>query len=333
VALERSWGYWTKGKLDVLRRYLAAFTTASKRVDERIYLDLFAGQSSNIERFTLEPIDGSARIALATDDPPFTRLRFFEMAPRAARLREQIRTDYPGRDAFVLEGDCNNNVGTALAGLAQWNWAPTFAFIDPNGPHFRWTTIEALAAFKKPGLSKVELWILFPAGLAARMLPVDGGVRDTDAALLTAMFGTDAWMDIYRGRLDGLLGAREAREQYVNLMRWRLEKDLGYQFTAELDVVNEQGVSLYHMIFATDHEAGERIMTDLYRKAADEFPEMRRQARERRRQRQEQAQGIFRLPGLEEHLDAVVRRGENFYEHAPPAEPWRYGDAPPAPAR
>lgn len=319
----RAWGYWTSGKLDILRRYLNAFTTASKRVPERIYLDLFAGEPGNVDRFTGEPIEGSAQIALTTDDPPFTRLRFFEMAPRAERLQQQINSRYPARDARVVEGDCNVNIAGALRGLQEWNWAPTFAFIDPNGPHFRWDTIETLSQFKERGLSKVELWVLFPAGLSARMLPVDGGVRDQDAALLTDMYGTDDWRQIYEGRLRGLLSARVAREQYVNLMRWRLETQLNYGFTDELDVVNERGVSMYHMIFATDKDAGQRIMSDLYRRAAVDFPQMRRQVRERRRRRREEGAGIFRLPGLEENLDADVKRGENFYEHTPPTEPWR----------
>lgn len=232
--MPRSWGYWTRGKLDVLRRHLDAFTTASKGVSERIYLDLFAGEPSNTERFTGEPIEGSARIALATDDPPFTRLRFFELSPRAGRLQAQIDAEFLGRDARVIPGDCNDTIHDALRELRPLNWAPTFAFIDPNGPNFRWSTLEALAAFKRPGYSKVELWILFPAGLATRMLPVDGGVRASDAALLTTMYGTEGWRDIYRGRLESLLTPAEAREEYVNLMRWRLERVLGYRFTADL---------------------------------------------------------------------------------------------------
>ncbi|MFN2569312.1 MAG: three-Cys-motif partner protein TcmP [Candidatus Dormibacteria bacterium] len=324
----RAWGYWTRGKLDVLRRYLDAFTTASKNVSERIYLDLFAGDPQNIERFTGELMEGSARLALTTGDPQFTRLRFFEMPPRAARLQDRISHDFPGRDAIVYEGDCNETIGRALAELQPWTWAPTFAFIDPNGPHFRWTTLESLAAFKRPGLTKVELWILFPAGLSTRVLPVDGSVRKSDAALLTGMFGTDHWTEIYRGRLEDLLTPREAREHYVNLMRWRLERDLGYRFSAELEILNEHGVSLYHMIFATDNGAGERIMMDLYRKAAGEFPRMRRQAREQRRQQEEHQAGIMRLPGLGEDLEADVRRGEQFYEHVAAVEPWRHPQGP-----
>jgi hypothetical protein len=75
---------------------------------------------------------------------------------------------------------------------------------------------------------------------------------------------------------------------------------LGYRFTGDLDVVNERGAHLYHMIFATDHDAGTR--TALYSKAAGDFPQMRRQARERRRVQEEQAQGILRLPGMDDPM-------------------------------
>lgn len=45
----RTWGYWTRGKLDLLRRYLDAFTTTTKyKVDERIYIDAFAGQAHTV---------------------------------------------------------------------------------------------------------------------------------------------------------------------------------------------------------------------------------------------------------------------------------------------
>lgn len=47
--MARYWGFWTRGKLDILRRYLDAFTTASKSRDEIIYLDLFGGQPGNLE--------------------------------------------------------------------------------------------------------------------------------------------------------------------------------------------------------------------------------------------------------------------------------------------
>ncbi len=276
----RSWGFWTKGKLDVLRRYLPGLTIASSRKSpEAIYLDLFAGEPENFDRETGQPIDGSATIALQTQ-PPFTRLRFFELAPRAQQLEAHLRARFPNRDIRVHPGDCNVSITKALAELESVRWAPTFAFIDPNGPHFHWNTLRALAEHKAgAGRFKVELWLLFPIGLFMRNLPTKGKPLTKEAAdELTLMFGTGEWGAIYHDRVAGILDGRESAEEYLNLMRWRLEKVLGYRRTHALEVKNEQGARLYDMIFATDNEAGDRIMTSLYTRALEDFPAMRRDA-------------------------------------------------------
>jgi hypothetical protein len=47
----RSWGYWTEGKLDLLTKYLDAFTTATKKkARARVYLDAFAGEGRGRSR-------------------------------------------------------------------------------------------------------------------------------------------------------------------------------------------------------------------------------------------------------------------------------------------
>lgn len=321
--MARYWGFWTRGKLDLLRRYLDAFTTASKSLDERIYLDLFGGQPANRERVTEADLDGSAKIALATVDPPFSRLRFFELEPYASRLRTALIADHAGRDFEVVPGDCNATLGGVLAGLASVNWAPTFAFVDPNGPDIHWSTIEALARFKKPNTTKTEMWLLFAAGMFIRNLPVDGSVRDEDALKLTQMYGTEQWTAIYRARVAGDLTPADAREEYVNLMRWRLQEVLGYEWTHPLEIFNERGHSIYHMIFATDHDAGNRIMTSLYNRAANEFPAMREAARQRRARLADEAAGLQSLFG-DDFVDiaAPVSGGERFYEYVAPWVPF-----------
>jgi three-Cys-motif partner protein len=317
----RYWGFWTRGKLDLLRRYLNAFTTASKtKAKERIYLDLFGGQPENRERITDADLDGSARIALATRDPQFTRLRIFELEPYARRLQAALLADYPGRDIQVISGDCNHSITRSLASLRWYNWAPTFAFVDPNGPDIHWSTLEALARFKSPrSKTKVEIWMLLAAGLFIRSLPTTGAVRERPRRKLTAMYGTGQWEAIYEARVAGHLSAGEAREEYVNLMRWRLQHVLGYRRTHPLEVFNEQGSSMYHMIFATDSPAGDRIMTDLYSKAANEFPAMRRQALDVRARLLEDAYGVQRL--FEVPAESAIGK-ERLYEHISPWEPY-----------
>jgi three-Cys-motif partner protein len=319
----RYWGFWTRGKLDLLRRYLDAFTTASKSLDERVYLDLFGGQPANRERITDADLEGSAKIALVTDDPPFSRLRFFEQEPYASRLRKALDAEHGGRNFDVISGDCNVTIYEALAQLASVNWAPTFAFVDPNGPDIHWSTLDAIAHFKKATTTKAEIWLLFAAGMFIRNLRVDGSVRDEDALKLTTMFGTDQWTAIYRARVSGDVSPAEAREEYVNLMRWRLQEVLGYEWTHPLEIFNERGHSIYHMIFATDHEAGNRIMTSLYNRAANEFPAMRQAARQRRARLAEEAAGVQSLFG-DDLVDAStpVAGNERLYAYSPPWLPF-----------
>jgi three-Cys-motif partner protein len=201
MAGPRFWGFWTRGKLDLLRNYLAAFAKASKRSPQRIYLDLFAGGPEGRDRLTGEPIWGSPRIALSVDQPQFSVLRFFEQESVAKALRSALLAEFPGREFKVISGDCNETIVDALRDLESFDRAATFAFIDPDGPDFRWSTIERLAAFKRAGLPKTELFILVPAPMFIRLLPKDGSVTARNVTRLTRMFGTDAWERIYYARV------------------------------------------------------------------------------------------------------------------------------------
>ena len=231
----RVWGFWTRGKLDILRRYLNAFTTATKKSSERIYIDAFAGESENRDRLTGELIDSSARIALSIDNPPFTRLRFFETEKNAPQLEMLFRRDFPNRDTKVLGGNCNALIPLELDELSHFNWAPTFAFVDPNGMEAEWRTLEALARFKQGRRWKVEIFLLFSPQMFVRVLPVDGSeVSDDNAVKIDRMYGTEEWRFIYQARRREEINGSEALQEYLNLMRWRLEKNLRYQWTHRL---------------------------------------------------------------------------------------------------
>jgi len=287
----RSWGYWTRAKLQMLADYLAGFATASSGQSERVYLDAFAGEGTGLDRLTGEMFPGSARIALeAGEGAGFTRFRYFEVGRKASELEARLRADYPGDDIKVYEGDCNQTIPQALGELRQLNWAPTFAFLDPDGMELAWETLVALADHKRGYRSsastkpeyKVELWMLFPtAGIVRTLALEEEKVSDADVARANRLFGTEDWRRIYDLRLAGTITAAEAREEYVNLMRWRLERVLGYRFAHPFELKNTKGGTLYHMIFATDSDAGTRIMESIYANAAKHLPEMLTEARDR----------------------------------------------------
>lgn len=167
---ERPWGFWTESKLDMLSAYLLAFTTASKKAPSTVYLDLFAGQATNISRDTGNRIEGSLRRALRTE-PPFTVLRGFELKQQRARsLQDAVRAEFPDRDVVVHAGDVHDALRSALGALAPYRWSPTFAFIDPDGVEARWELLEALAAHKASGQTKVELFLLLASPQVVRVV-------------------------------------------------------------------------------------------------------------------------------------------------------------------
>ena len=323
----RSWGWWTEQKLDVLTDYLGAFTRASTKAQTTVYLDLFAGQPENVSRGRDgHLIRGSARRALDTR-PPFTVLRFFELASRASSLDRVLKAEYRGRDFQVVPGDCNAMINGALAELADLNWAPTFAFLDQQSTEVQWPTLQRLARHKRADKPKTELWLLCASGLLPRGLRIRTGTIDTSVAdKITGMFGTDIWTEALRATRTAHLTGAQFRAELTNLMRWRLEHNLGYKTTLAFEVTNTNGHGIFDMIFATDHWAGEKIMNDVYSRALRRQPALRRRAQLQRRQDREESKGVHGMFDLEElappELPADAVHVQN--DPAPVRPPFRF---------
>lgn len=325
----RSWGWWTEQKLDILGDYLAAFTTACKKAGQTVYLDLFAGQPDNVSRDDADRvIRGSARRAMDTR-PPLSVLRFFELDANARGLQNALTAEYPDRvtDFEVVPGDCNLTVPTVLADLADLNWAPTFAFLDQQSTEVQWPTIEHLARHKRPGATKTELWLLCASGLLPRGLRMRTEEIDTSVAKqMTQMFGTDIWLEALTAVRRNLLTGAQFRSELTNLMRWRLEHDLGYMTTLDFQVINTSGRRIFDMIFATDHWAGEKIMTDLYSRAMDRTPSLRNKALLQRRQTKLEDVGIHGLFDMADVASPPEPTAPGFQVRSrpvPPRSPYR----------
>ncbi len=278
----RGWTYWTRNKLQILEDYVSAFNTASAgKASERVYIDLMAGRPDNFDRDTLEQIAGSARIALAAE-PPFTRLAFGEMPDTAATLETELRRTYPHRDFKVYPGDCNVTVHQMLSDLAPYRWAPTFAFLDQQAAELDWMTVKALAEFRQSRW-KVEQWILWSPTFLYRGCAPDNEAARKYMRRVDRMYGDTVWRQIFQARRERVITATEWRAEMINLLRWRLEQDLGYGHTFRIPMKMVNGTTIYDMVFATDHEAGARIMSHLYKVAADREPQLRAEVQELRK--------------------------------------------------
>ena len=201
---DETWGgQWTDEKLGVLRGYLEAYLAALKNKPFRLgYVDAFAGAGYRVDGRGGDPAqrsllgdaparayrDGAARIALRLD-PGFDAYVFIERREaKVAELEAYAAEHARGRSVQILHGDANER----LQDLCRTNWRGRRAvvFLDPYGMQVEWATLEALA-----GTGAVDVWVLFPLGVAVNRLLAGrlDRIRPAWRRRLDATFGTSEW--------------------------------------------------------------------------------------------------------------------------------------------
>lgn len=191
-------GAWTIEKLEVIKNYLNAYTTALKRQRfSLIYIDAFAGDGTvtleTPDREFRRVVDGSARLALEVKDKQFDRLVFVEQDGERCQELRKLRDDYSNRRVEIVQTDAN----AFLQGLNldRYAWRGVL-FLDPFATQVKWVTIEKIASLKA-----LDLWLLFPLSAIARMLPTTRMPDDIDPAWakrLTLIYGDESWRGLYR---------------------------------------------------------------------------------------------------------------------------------------
>lgn len=217
-------GDWTTAKLELLARYLTAYTTALKRSRfKTAYIDAFAGtgyralrsdESGHLlfpdlaEQAAQQLLDGSARVALKTE-PPFHKYIFVERSAERCRELEALKNEFPALAATidVRQGDANEKIRELCS--KDWSTHRAVLFLDPYGMQVEWATIEAVAKTKA-----IDLWVLFPLGIGVnRLLTRSGDIPQAWRNRLDLLLGTTDWYDeFYRvEELPGLFGPSEVR--------------------------------------------------------------------------------------------------------------------------
>ena len=271
-------GPWTQQKLEVLRKYLDAYTTALKKQSfDLLYLDAFAGTGyrtlAQQVHATFEPfverqaeafLDGSARIALEVKDKPFDRLIFIEQSRQKCVELEKLKAQHPGRGIEIIQGDANQ-------ALVQWcdrqNWKTQRAvlFLDPFATQVEWATIDTVARTRA-----IDTWILFPVGAVGRMLPGSRRPEEIDQTWrnrLDTIFGTGQWTKaFYRPSVEtGLFGEQAHQKRIATaevILDYFIER-LRTTFASVADhyalLKNSRGAALFGLCFAAANEKGAPI--------------------------------------------------------------------------
>lgn len=268
---------WTEEKLERVRKYLVAYATImSKQRFKFAYSDAFAGtgyrtleqDGSTNELMFPELVDqesqkfliGSARIALHSR-PRFNKYIFIEKdAGRFAELNK-LREEFPdvAEDIILVNADCNVYLQDLCLNHV-WKRNRAVLFLDPFGMQVEWKTIEAIAQTKA-----VDLWLLFPLGVAVnRLLRRDGNINEVLRQRLDELFGTTEWFDaFYETKVVRSLFGEETRlEKIVNLDRigkyfvTRLQTIFARVAENPLPLYNSRNNPLYLLCFAAGNPKG-----------------------------------------------------------------------------
>lgn len=266
----RDGGAWAAEKLEFLRYYLGGvghrgggFMKVTQRAGGSAYIDLFAGPGQ-VRLPTGAVIDGSPLIA-AQATPSFSRLFWSDADPGNAASLRAHRAGFPDRHIDVLEGDANALIDGILADVSRTQ--PALAFLDPEGSELAWETVRKISAHKPPPHNKIEQFILFATDTGiVRFFPRDPSKLTCADRLDRMLPDPAAWRGLYA--LRDRLAAAEFRRRLVGLYVHGMQQ-LGYRHVPEPRLVcRPDGRPLYFMVFATDHEAGERIMRSALQKVA-----------------------------------------------------------------
>ena len=272
-------GDWTEQKLDIVERYLNAYTTVLKNQPfDLVYMDAFAGSGKIFrgptsadridERDSRSFIEGSAGRALRVGDRSFDRLVFVERdSTRCCELR-RLRDHHASRDIEIIENDANVFI-TNLDRLKYGNWRGVL-FVDPFGTQLKWATVEHIA-----GLRRLDMWLLFPVGAIGRMLPLSRNPEDVDPSWvrrLDIVFGGDGWRQLYSPSPQQSLFGEEIMERtpgvegLLAIYKDRLAEEFGARFLRDSRTLqNSTNAPLFEFIFCAGHPKGAPIAKNIAR--------------------------------------------------------------------
>jgi three-Cys-motif partner protein len=262
-------GYWSEIKLDIVREYAAGYSKIMS--DQRspsffhVYIDAFAGAGIHIARSTGGLVAGSPLNALFLNKL-FKEYHFVELDKVKADSLRSIAGDR--KNVYIHEGDCNQILIEKVFPLVRYeNYRRGLCLLDPYGLHLHWEVIKMAGAMKS-----MEIFLNFPIMDMNRnvLLTDPDRVDHGQVDRMNAFWGDESWRKMAYESQPGLFWEMEEKnpnEAVVAAFRKRLIEVAGFKFVPEpLPMRNKQNTVVYYLFFASQNEAGRKIVTDIFRK-------------------------------------------------------------------
>lgn len=259
-------GSWTEDKLQRVKAYLKAYTTALKNKPTQenpftlVYVDAFAGTGyrdkeaiDNNGDFLFQDQagddykefhDGSARIALE-NDPPFSKYYFIEIDPVKCQELEKLKELYPSKanKIEILNEDANSAI-SRICDIFNCNRSYRgVIFIDPFAMSASWSSIEKIAATKA-----LDMWYLFPISAVNRLVTKDGFKQPEKwKSRVNDIFGNNDWeKEFYTNHEDkDLFGNKETIIKKIANFK-KIEEYLSRKLGVVFEGVAKNPLTLYN---------------------------------------------------------------------------------------
>ena len=264
-------GYWSEVKLDIIRKYAAAFSTiiAKQPGLSSAYIDGFSGAGEHLRKDTGEPVPGSPLNALNVD-PPFDRYFLIDLNGRKVDHLRTLVGDRPNVD--VVEGNCNDILIEQVIPKVQYRlYRRGLLLLDPYGLHLNWQVIAAAGAS-----GAIDMFLNFP--VMDMNMNVLRHRQDTvsakDAARMTAFWGDESWQNIAyeESRQADFFEDKPAKEKVSNevlagAFRARLRDQGGFAHVPEpIPMRNTKGATVYYLFFASQKPVASKVYSDIKKK-------------------------------------------------------------------
>lgn len=259
-------GPWTQQKLEILGKYLDAYTTALKNQPFRLmYVDAFAGTGEVPLEDGRIIIEGSASIAIRVADKSFDKLILVEKdADQCASLGE-LRDEHDLRNIEVVCDDANNYLRKLCTSWssAYSNWRGVL-FLDPFATQVEWATVESVA-----GTEALDTWILVPVSGISRILPRNkqpDEISEAWKSALAKIFGDESWRDLYRPSEQPNLFGSESHTRdpgvdgIIRIYKSKLQEIVGNRLLDKSHrFKNSKNARMFEFIFFAGHPKGRTI--------------------------------------------------------------------------
>ena len=292
-------GNWTEQKLDTFESYVRAYLNIMNKYRDKfgwklLYFDGFAGSGSRseddrkheaenfLEIFGEETVDtgelsvyqGAAErvVKLEQTMRGFDYYYFVDMFDKnCTKLKLKLEA-YPTKGYKVFrQGDANDMIRQLADAMNEDKKLKALVFLDPFGMQIDWTSIVTLAS------KGIDLWVLLATGVIInRLLKRDGTLMYPET--LERFFGISkdeikkrfyerkVDLDLFTDVCEKYVKISDSIAKIADLFCERISDLFDYVTPKPLVLKNDNNVSIYHFVCASNNQTAVKIAQDIIEK-------------------------------------------------------------------